>query len=180
MTLEPNDSKLFYELIIPLMKFANDNFQINPNIPEDSDIGRFPPSQLKVITDYIWTHTKIIDKYMLNSELPDKKRMIVCRWKKAIHGNFIVERHLKKGTVFISEDLRKVFMVSGINSTIAELIAEKRPPVLVNTTLLPFRDTIITDGLIENYAIDFGGEYRKMFKDVYMNAKSQGTIISAI
>lgn len=57
-----------------------------------------------------------------------------------------MERHLKKGPVFISEEEQKVYMVKGLFSTWEEMLG--KGPVLLDAVLLPFRDSIITDGLL--------------------------------
>lgn len=41
---------------------------------------------------------------------------------------------------------------------------------------MPFRDVIITDGLIMPYNIVIGGNMASAFKDTYMTAKRDGVI----
>lgn len=50
-------------------------------------------------------------------------------------------------------------------------------PLLAEATLLPFRDVIITDGLIMPYNIVIGSNMARSFKEVYMEAKKNGEII---
>lgn len=45
----------------------------------------------------------IIDEFVLSDfkKMDEEKTEIVNSWKKAIHGEFIVDRHLRKGSVLI-------------------------------------------------------------------------------
>ena len=53
-------------------------------------------------------------------------------------------------------------------------------PVLIDAVLIPFRDSIISDGLVVPYPVYFGKDARADFKDAYMNAKRNQTIRSSI
>ncbi len=49
-------------------------------------------------------------------------------------------------------------------------------PVLLDAVLIPFRGSIISDGLAVPYRIYFGKGATEDFKEVYMNAKRDHTI----
>ena len=49
-------------------------------------------------------------------------------------------------------------------------------PLLVEATLLPFRDVIITDGLIMPYNMVIGSNMARSFKEGYMEAKKMGRL----
>lgn len=49
-------------------------------------------------------------------------------------------------------------------------------PVILTATLLPFKDEIITDGLINGSRVTVGPGIRQELKDTYMNAKNAGRI----
>ena len=53
-------------------------------------------------------------------------------------------------------------------------------PIIVDAVLLPFKDCIITDGLVSVIPVRFGGNYTRSFKEVYMTAKRNGSIIKSI
>ena len=100
-------------------------------------------------------------------------RNIVAGWKQCKPGRYILERHLKKGSVFISAEDGAVYIVKGLFSTWAEMLGEA--PVLLDATLIPFRGSIISDGLVMPHRICFGSGARADFKDAYMNAKRNNT-----
>ena len=65
-------------------------------------------------------------------------------------------------------------MVKGLFSSWEEMLGEA--PVLLDAVLIPFRDSIISDGLVEPYSIYFGNGAREDFKEAYMNAKKNHAI----
>ena len=87
-----------------------------------------------------------------------------------------MERHLKKGTIFISLENEEVYQVSGIISSWEEMFFGAPMPLIIEATFMPFRDVIISDGLVMPYNILIGGGMKRMFKDSYMAAKKSGQI----
>ena len=60
-------------------------------------------------------------------------------------------------------------MVKGLFSTWAEMLGDS--PVLLDAVLIPFRDSIISDGLVVPYRIYFGKGTIEGFKEEYINSK---------
>ena len=88
----------------------------------------------------------------------------------------MMERHLKKGTIFISLENEEVYQASGIISSWEEMFYGAPMPLIIEATFMPFRDVIISDGLVMPYNILVGSGMKKMFKDIYMAAKKDGRI----
>ena len=95
----------------------------------------------KSIADYLWTNTGAIEEYLSVAKLSDEQAQIVASWKQCKPGRYILERHLKKGSVFISVEDGAVYVVKGLFSTWAEMLGEA--PVLLDAVLIPFRGSII-------------------------------------
>lgn len=132
------------------------------------------PCDAKAAADYLWAHTAVLEEYLAAAELPEEYAQIVAGWKRCMPGRYILERHLKKGSVFLSAEDGTVYMVKGLCSTWEEMLGEA--PVLLDAVLIPFRDSIISDGLVVPYRIYFGKGARADFKDAYMTAKKNQTI----
>ena len=49
-------------------------------------------------------------------------------------------------------------------------------PLIVEATFMPFKDVIISDGLVMPYFVIVGNGMKRMFKDVYLTAKKNGRI----
>ena len=174
MRLERTDAEHFYRLWFPLLDFVNRKYHVCSkaeifDLEEGVDL-----CDAKAAADYLWSHTAVLEEYLAAAELPVEDARIVAGWKRCRPGRYILERHLKKGSVFISAEDGAVYMVKGLFSSWEEMLGEA--PVLLDAVLIPFRDSIISDGLVVPYHIYFGKGARADFKDAYMNAKRNQTI----
>lgn len=174
MRLEYSDVELFYQLWFPLLDFVNRKYHVCSKT-EIIDLEEgVDPCEAKAAADYLWSHTAVLEEYLAAAKLPGEYEQIVAGWKCCKPGRYILERHLKKGSVFISAEDGAVYMVKGLCSTWEEMLGEA--PVLLDAVLIPFRDSIISDGLVVPYQIYFGKGARAAFKDAYMNAKRNHAI----
>ena len=174
MRLEQSDAELFYKLWFPLLDFVNRKYNVCPEAETIDAVQGVDVCDAKAIADYLWSHTGVIVDYLAAADLPEEYAQIVAEWQRCKPGRYLVERHLKKGSVFISAEDGSVYMVKGLFSSWAEIIGEC--PVLLDAVLIPFRDSIISDGLVAPYRISFGKGATEDFKEVYMNAKRNNTI----
>ena len=58
-------------------------------------------------------------------------------------------------------------MIKGINANIDEVINIKSLPLIVNTTILPFKDCLIYDSLFFEYPVDMGLQFKELVMDEY-------------
>ena len=123
---------------------------------------------------HVCPDTGVIEEYLTTAKLSEEDAQIVAGWQKCKTGRYILERHLKKGSVFISAEDGAVYMVKGLFSTWPEMLGEA--PVLLDAALSPFKGSIISDGPVMPYRICFGKGAREDFKDAYMNAKKNNAI----
>jgi len=177
MTLSQQDSQLYYSLWLPLIDFVNRKYRVRRTLKDIVTARRLDPAAVKEVADKLWSDVGVIDDYLKERpDLPEEHREIIQSWKRRIQGKFLMERHLKKGTIFISLEDEEVYQVSGIISSWEEMFYGAPMPLIVEATFMPFRDVIISDGLVIPYNIYIGGGMKKMFKDVYMDAKKSGRI----
>lgn len=181
MILSEADAKLFFELWLVLLDHANKKYKVNPQLSKISPKVNLPIKQIMKVSDWLWEHPDVIDSYLLeNSHLSTELQEIVRGWKRFVRGSFIVERHLRKGSVFISSQTLKVYLVKGITDPWDSLLRHDPLPIMLHATLIPFRDTIISDGLVRPYDVMFGGGMKQELKDIYINAKKNGEIIQSL
>ena len=177
MTLSREDGQLYYKLWLPMLDFVNRKYRINRKLKSIVTAKELDPADVKKIANKLWSDVTIIDDYLNeNSDLTDDHREIIRSWKRRIQGKFMMERHLKKGTIFISLEDEEVYQVSGIISSWEEMFFGAPMPLMLEATFMPFRDVIISDGLVMPYNILVGGGMKRMFNDVYMTAKKSGRI----
>ena len=179
MKLIPEDAQLFYELFFPLLDYVNESFHVTTEKVRFTDESIDPQDAYKA-ANFLWRRVWILDDYLNEMNLPDERREIIQGWKRCIPGTFILERHLKRGSVFISSSTEDVYLVNGIIDSWKEMLHGLPTPVHLQATLLPFRNVIITDGLVSVSQIRFGRNYSADFKETYMAAKHNGSIISKI
>lgn len=105
---------------------------------------------------------------------------IISEWKKAVTDGFIVERHLKKGSILISTQ-NEVYQVCGITLSFEE-ISNMPLPVLLKTTLISFKGVIIYDGLAEEKHVEtIEWQYTdKQFNDCKVMSEFIENFISAM
>ena len=169
MRLEQSDAALFYQLWFPLLDYVNRKYHVRPETETIDQEQGVDARDAKAIADYLWSHTEVLEEYLTVAELPNEYAQIIAGWKQCKPGRYILERHLKKGSVFISAEDGAIYMVKGLFSTWVEMLGEA--PVLLDAVLIPFRGSIISDGLVVPYRICFGKGAREDFKEAYMTAK---------
>lgn len=177
MTLDKENAALFYRLWFPLLAYVNRKYHVisDAEAAEAIEQGEgIDAYDAKEIAAYLWSHACVIDEYLAAVDLPHEHSEIIAGWKRCKPGRYILERHLKKGSVFISAEDGAVFVVKGLYSSWKEMLGEC--PVLLDAVLIPFRDCIISDGLVMPYAIRFGKGAIGDFKDAYMYAKKNNAI----
>ena len=101
-------------------------------------------------------------------------------WRHLVHGKFYVFRELKKYTVFLSTDKQPVaYGVLALSQPFEELVGPYLP-VLTQTVLLPFKDTIVYDGLLSSYRISFGPGIRRSLNESFKEAKARHGIVTSL
>lgn len=179
MVLSQENAELFYELFFPLLNFTNKKFKVNTEIGELYFGKSIDPHSAKEIAGRLWADVRLIDEYLAENNISDEYKNIIIGWKKRISGKFIVERHLKKGTVFICAENENVYLVSGICSSWNEMLCGRPLPAVIDAVLIPFKNVIISDGLVTASHLFFGKNMTAEFKDIYMSAKKSGNICTS-
>lgn len=177
MTLSREDGELFYKLWFPLLDFVNQKYHVSSHLDCIATAKVLDPLKVKRVANQLWEEVEIIDLYLeKNPEISENDRAIIQGWKRRIQGKFIMERHLKKGTIFISMEEEEVYQVKGIISSWEEMFYKAPMPLMIDATFIPFRDVIISDGLVMPYNIIIGGGIKQGLKNIYMAAKKSGRI----
>lgn len=173
MTLDTSDVILFYELYFPLLHYVNQKHHLCPHFETDNE-DDFDAMDAKTISDYLWENPHILDEYLAVANLPDEHAQIVAGWKNFKSGIFILERHLKQGSVFISAKDKEVYIVKALFDSWPDLVGHA--PIMLETVLLPFRNNIISNGIVAPYPFYFAKNVRDEIKEVYMDAKKRDHI----
>ena len=95
----------------------------------------------------------------------------------SVFGGHLILTHT--GSVFISDDNHSVYLVNSIIDSWGGMFPVPTPTI-AKTTLLPFRDVIVSDGLVSAFLIRFGRNMVDGFKETYMTEKKNKALISQI
>ena len=175
--LSAEDADLFFELFLSLINFTNRKRNIDDTLGVVEAPKQLPPKAGMKIADVLWSNTGLIDEYVAEhtTSTSTEHLEILMSWKSCIRGRFFLERHLKSGSILIdSKD--NVYRVTGITTSFEEMFIGCKLPIIITATLLPFKNVIITDGLLTSDTTIFGTGYREALKVIYMDAKETGTI----
>ena len=183
MILSEEQAKLFYDLWIPLLDFVNRKYKLCKEFYGMDSPKGLPLDVVQIISGKLWESTSVIDEYITKNaqNMSEQHISIVSGWKKVVHGKFVVERHLKSGSILIScDDDGRVYKVRGIYSSWREMLETLPMPQIVETSLIPFQDVIIHDGIVMPYGVCLGKNIADQARHMYLNAKEHKRIIEYI
>ena len=181
MRLTESETALFYKLWYALTWGINEKHRIVPAFKKPVYGQEFNEEPLIAIRGELWKNPNMIDDFLCGNEtgeLTETDRGMLTDWRlRHIKGGFIVWKHLSKHSIFMSiEKPLKLYGVCGISSPLEEIVPY-RPPVMVETVLLPFGDRIIYDSFIAAFGVSFGKGSRDNLKSSYDKAKETVGII---
>ena len=182
MKLSPEDANLFYKLMWPLQFYVNQQRQIIPHL---SSLEEYIESQQDKtqVRNAMYENIGLLDAFIAENpaHLSDDELAIVQSWKRFVAGNFYIVRLLKKTNIFVdSSDPPRVYAVLGLIDSLQDIFYHRKPPIWVQTVLLPFKGKIVYDGMLNVYNIYFGSGIRGNMKEIYMAAKQNRRIIETL
>ena len=165
-TLSKEDALLFHKLMNSLLFYVNGKASIIKNantIKEllNRDIAETFPIRKKIFSDKY----DFIGAYIKENpnNLNEEELSIIASWKKYKTGKFFVIKHVKEYSLFLNPDNHKVYGVKGITDSFEEKF-QGYAPIVVEITLIPFKEHLIYDGLFMPYDISFGGGIKTSLK----------------
>ena len=178
MKLSKQDADLFFFLLHPLQLFVAQRLQRLPHVKAYHDV---PPDERLPIRDAVYEHPEFIDAFIQENpyHFSEDQLAIISGWKRFVADDFYIERFLKKHAIFISSS-HKVYAVLGLYEAFDEMIHRSRLPFFAKAVLLPFKDKIVYDGMLQGYNMFFGRGISSNLKETYMAAKQHGGVIESL
>jgi hypothetical protein len=171
MILAEEDAALFYRAWGALLTWTNERRNIVRSFPRPTRDHPIPPELATQIRDVVWADDTLREQFLSEAatDLGAAERDLIASWKHRVQHSFIIVKHLKKHSIFIGDDL--AYAVRGIYTPLELMFPNA--PTFVKAVLIPFRDVIITDGLMTSPPthITFGGGARRIFNDQYRAAR---------
>ena len=183
MHLLQSDSSMFYKIWLGILEYTNQKYKAAPKLKAIKTAKAINPAELVPIRDVLWQNTVIIDEFIQKNPYSFEQQDldILSSWKRRIPGKFIMLKHLKNYTVFMSaEDGGKLYAVTGIIDSLDEMFHSSHLPLFVEAVLIPFEDKIIYDSLLMSYNIHIGSNARRSFNEEYRDIKARQGILTTI
>lgn len=182
MQLSAQDTERFYRIWWPLLRYVNAQRHIVselPAVPEKATISGQEAHQIRKV---LWEADELREAFITENpaDLPAADLAMVASWGDRVTGQFFIFRHLKKYTVFLTqEEPPQAYGVLGLASPIPEVIPWPLP-ILVEAVLLPFEDKIIYDSLLVPYAVTFGSGIRRSLNEAYRTVQERGGVMTTL
>jgi hypothetical protein len=182
MHLPPDQIDRFYRIWFELLHYVKEQRHLAPNFPDAPTTASIQPSDALQLRNALWADDALRESFIATNPagLPSADLALVASWQYRVDGNFFIVRHLKKYSVFLSEQpSAHAYGVLGLVSPIEEVVRYALP-VYAHAVLLPFEGKIIYDSLLEPYSITFGPGIRGSLNDAYRNVQEREGIVIAL
>lgn len=183
MKLPIEDVALFYKLMWPLQFYVNQQRGILPHVDSLEAYMACPQPDKLQVRNALYEDIGLLDAFVAENpaHLSADELAIVQSWKRFVAGDFYIVRFLKKATIFVdSKDPPHVYAVLGLTDSLEDIFYGRRPPIWIQTVLLPFKGRIVYDGLLNYYNIFFGSGIRGRLNETYQAAKQNQRIIETL
>lgn len=176
MILTYEQADRFYTLINALLGYANERFEVVRELPLPI-VDLESQSKAALVAETLWDSVGIIDDFVRENPFDLPKRFLdtALAWKDALTGSFVFAGH-EDGRALLMGD-EDVFAVAGIQLEPSELLSEW--PDVVRTTLLPFDDLIVYDGMLNVLGIEFGPEVAASAQADFKERRAKGLVRTA-
>ncbi len=165
--LSKQDAKLFYKIYFALLEFTNKKYKINQKLKIYNKLG-LNPYDLKDIIEKFWENKNaiILEFCMANPYKFNKEELnVVSGFKKGFRDIVIIAKYELEYTAVMNKD--KTFMIKGINDNIDNIISYQDLPQTVITSIIPFKDVLIYDGLLMELGIKMGNGFENIIEEEY-------------
>ena len=175
------DTELFFKLHPALLQYVNCCLKIFPKIKTAEALRNSGPKNVARVRAKLLERFDFIDEFI--SENPDgfskEECNIIMSWKHAVRGRFYILKHLKKYSIFLTENEPTIaYGVHSLYTPLDEMFWNI--PVYVEALLLPFRDCIIYDGILYPFSVTFGRGFHFGLDEAYSESKKKFGIVEKI
>lgn len=168
--LSKKDAKLFYKIYFGLLEFTNEKYKIKSNLKIYNKEG-INPYEISEIVGKLWENKENIVEEFCHINLykfSSEELEVTRKFKDGIRGLFIIIKFEEEYTAFMNEN--KVYMIKGINDNLDNVISYKKLPSPVITTIIPFKNHLIYDGMLSEPSIKMGTDFARLVEEEYSKA----------
>lgn len=186
MNLASEDAQLFFKLFLALLAYTNRQRQVVENVVTIGDIhklGKAGTASIMKIRDALYADSQLLVRFIKENpeHFTPEELDIIASWKYRVSDEFYLMRYLKKYAVFMpAKKSDHLYGVLGLYDPIEVVVRNQPLPVLLKTTLLPFKGQIIYDGLVEPYSVLFGKGIRTDLEAIFKRVKAKEGIVEQL
>jgi len=183
MILTHDETVLFYKLHWALLARTNRRLNIIPKVTTPDEMLRLSTAEKMKVREACYEHPELLESFIAENPegLPPDELAIVASWRHRVSGDFYIVRHLKRYAVFLSTtEPQRLYGILGLVDPLEDIFGGRPLPIYVQAVLLPFKDKIIYDGLLNTYNVYFGGGIRSDVNRTYSRLKRREGIIEQL
>ena len=168
--LSNNDAKLFYKLYFGMLEYTNKKYKIRPKLKISQQKG-VDLEEIQYVIEHFWKiKDEVIDEFIkINPYKFNKEEIkIINEFKQGFRDVFIIGKYEIDYTVILN--MNKTYMIKGLYDNIDEIVSYKDLPQPVMMTIMPFKDQLIYDGLIQPLNIKMGSDFEKTINNEILNS----------
>lgn len=177
MRLRDDESDLFYEAWLPLLTFVHEQTGLAPELRGRRPNDPLSSQQAATLRDRLWQDDSLRRAFVTKNPygLRDECLVLVRSWEHRVSDTFVLINFDREGRgIFLAKD--QAYAVLGLKSELFDIVPEDALPRMLVTTLLPFGDRIITDGLMSVYNVLIGPNMRGNYRREYQAFKARKVI----
>ncbi len=165
--LSKKDAKLFYKIYFALLEFTNDKYKIRNNLRIYNQLCINPKSLEDVISVFWDNKNEIISEFCeFNPYKFNKEELDITRdFKKGFRSLIVIVKFESDYTAVMNKD--KIYMIKGVNDNIDNIISYQDLPACVITSIIPFKNVLIYDGISIGDNIKMGNDFNKILEEDY-------------
>jgi len=180
MTLSPQESNAFFNAMLNLLFFAG---QKEGLVNKNTTLLQFIKEKMELKVkcwEAVTSNINLLDDFLATADniLVESQIELLKGIHKKIKGDFIILRCLKNYAIFIHTETNKVYAVKALQEPFDSFF--DRFPVMVNTSIFPYKDFIVYDGFFSRYNVQFGSGIKSNLENIYKTAKLKKEIITRL
>jgi hypothetical protein len=181
LMLSDEEYGAFTRTRLPLLLYAARHLGLDKGVATTEDLRKLSSRDRFGISVELCDRPDIVDGYIRDNPdgLSAEDLALVDGYRHALHGDFIMLRHLRRHTVLVGgDDPSLAYGVVGLAEALEDAFPD--PPHMIETHLLPFMGRITFDGVIFQAPASFGLGARSGFEQEYRDAKARFGIVTSL
>lgn len=183
MQLPIQEGMLFYKLHFALMHFVCGRVPVleKPTASVE-EYMQLDPQDRYLVHEAYRGRTDLIDAFIAENpqQFSAEEREIVSSWRHMVFGKFYFHRQMAKHAIFLSTDNPMIaYGVVALADPFPTMF-RRPPPVLLEATLLPFKDRIIYDSILSPHSVILGPGIRRSLEEDFKREKATRGIVTSL